>query len=65
MKSMKHLYVGEYATHVHVYCGWHQLVHIRHTTWDWKEVTCVHCLGKRWGLTQQALEQVQKEKSSS
>ena len=54
-----HLYIGEdQSTYVHgVYCGWPRAVHRRHTTWDWREVTCVNCLGRRAGLAALALKQ--------
>ena len=50
-----HLYVGDDpGPWLHgggVYCGWPHRVHLRHTTWDWREVTCVNCLSRRDGLT--------------
>ena len=55
-----HLYVGDDpGPWLHgggVYCGWPHRVHLRHTTWDWREVTCVNCLGRRAGVTQLALK---------
>ena len=40
-----HLYVGEPAPYVHVYCGERSLVAIRHTTTEPREVTCSLCAG--------------------
>jgi len=40
-----HLYVGQPAPFVHVYCGERSLVAIRHTTTEPREVTCSLCAG--------------------
>ena len=58
--AVVHLYVGDEQTSlVRAICGWR--VAIRHTTWDWKWVTCSMCLGKRDGMTKLALQKLTEE----
>ena len=64
-----HLYVGDDpGPWLHgggVYCGWPHRVHLRHTTWDWREVTCMNCLGRRAGATRFAEDQVKAERAAA
>jgi hypothetical protein len=49
-----HLYVGDTTSGLMTaFCGWR--VSGRHTSPDWRAVTCALCLGRRAGLTAQAV----------
>lgn len=61
-RSQVHLYTGdEPGPTVTAFCGWRQ-VSIRHTTFDLKQVTCNHCIGRMLGMRRIALEEAAAKK---
>jgi len=61
MFKVTHLYVGEDARYVIPYCQLGR-VGIWRTTWDWRDVTCVRCLGLRAGAGRLAVDQIAAER---